>query len=75
MEEERSPVGKENEAPEQPEKTKSAFRQKKEEWYDRIDLSVKQLDIFIAVCFGCLILVFILIALEAAGIFTLFPRH
>lgn len=62
-------------APEQQEKPKGAFQKRKEEWYDHVNLSVKQLDTIIAVCFGCLILVFVLIALEAAGRFSLFPKH
>lgn len=75
MSEESKSVPEEEKAPEQPEKQKGAFQKKKEEWFDKIDLSVKQLDIIIAVCFGLLLLVFVLIGLEAAGIFTLFPKH
>lgn len=74
MAEENGPLPEGNSTPEQ-EKTKSAFQKKKEEWYDHVNLSVKQLDIIIAVCFAILILVFILIGLEAAGIFSLFPKH
>ena len=59
--------------PEETEQKKSLFRQKKEEWYDRLNVTVKQMDRFIIGCFIVLGLVFILIALEAAGIFTLFP--
>ena len=60
-------------APEETEQKKSLFRQKKEEWYDHLNVTVKQMDRFIIGCFIVLGLVFILIALEAAGIFTLFP--
>ena len=56
-------------------KPAGAFQKRKEEWFDRIPLSVKQLDIIIGICFGLLLLVFVLIGLEAAGIFTLFPKH
>ena len=73
-EENDSSLHEEKSAAEQ-EKPKSAFQKRKEEWYDRVDLSVKQLDIIIAICFGALLLVFILIGLEAAGIFSLFHNH
>lgn len=67
MEEEKKSTGSE-EAPKRP------LQQKKEEWYDRIPLSKKQMDKVVYVCFGALILVFILIFLEAFDIFTLFPK-
>ncbi len=57
------------------EKEKSDFTKQKEYWYDRINLSVKQLDIIIWVGIGILIVVFILIGLEAAGIFSIGPGH
>lgn len=75
MAEEKEPRSEDSKEPEQPEKPKSAFQKKKEEWYDHVNLTVKQLDVIIAVCFGILVLVFILIGLEAAGIFSLFPKH
>lgn len=48
-----------------------AIKNKKEEWYDKIKLSVHQLDVFIYIVSGLLALVVLLIILEAAGIFKL----
>ena len=39
----------------------------KESWYDKVPLTLKQLDVIIACGIGALILVSVLIALEAAG--------
>ena len=49
--------------------TKSMWQQTKESWYDKINLSVKQLDIIIGCGIAGLILTFICIALDAMGIF------
>ena len=48
--------------------SKSLWQQTKESWYDKVTLSVKQLDIIIACGVGGLILTFILIALDAMNI-------
>ena len=48
-----------------------AVQNKKEEWYDKVKLSVKQLDVVIWIVSGLLVVVFILIILEATGIFKL----
>ena len=48
---------------------KSLWQQTKESWYDKVTLSVKQLDIIIACGIGGLIITFILIALDAVGVF------
>lgn len=48
-----------------------AVQNKKEEWYDKVKLSVKQLDVAIWIVSGLLVVVFILIILEATGIFKL----
>ena len=48
---------------------KSAWQQTKEGWYDKVPLSVKQLDIIIACGIGGLIITFIVIALDALGVF------
>ena len=48
---------------------KSLWQQTKEGWYDKVTLSVKQLDIIIACGIGGLILTGIAIALDAMGIF------
>lgn len=48
-----------------------AVKNKKEEWYDKINLSVHQMDIIIYIVSGLLAIVVLLIILEAAGIFKL----
>ena len=47
---------------------KSLWQQTKESWYDKVNLSVKQLDIIIGLGIGGLVLTFICIALDAMGI-------
>ena len=47
------------------EKPKSAWQQKKEGWYDKIPLTVKQLDIVIWASVAALIIVFIKIFMDA----------
>ena len=48
---------------------KSLWQQTKESWYDKVPLTVKQLDIIIACGIGGLILTFVAIALDAMGVF------
>ena len=48
-----------------------AIKIKKEEWYDKVKLSVRQMDVIIWIVSGLLAVVVILIILEAAGIFKL----
>ena len=60
---------KENEKTTKQEKPKTAWQQTKEGWYDKIPLTVKQLDIIIGCGIAGLILTFICIALDAMGIF------
>ena len=48
-----------------------AVKDKKESWYDHIHVSVKTMDRVIWVVSALLVIVFILIILEAAGIFKL----
>lgn len=48
-----------------------AVNSRKEELYDKVPLTVKQLDIIIAVAVAALAAVFILIVLEATGIFKI----
>ena len=57
------------EAPAEEKPPKSMWQITKEGWYDKVNLSVKQLDIIIACGIGGLILTFICIALDAMGIF------
>ena len=47
---------------------KSMWQQTKESWYDKVNLTVKQLDIIIACGIGGLIITGILIALDAMNI-------
>ena len=49
-----------------------AVKIKKEEWYDKVKLSVRQMDVIIWIVYGLLAVVIVLIVLEAAGIFKLF---
>ena len=49
--------------------TKSMWQITKESWYDKVNLSVKQLDIIIGCGIAGLILTFICIALDAMGVF------
>ena len=47
----------------------SLWQQTKESWYDKVTLSVKQLDFIIGCGIAGLILTFIAIALDAMGVF------
>ena len=54
-----------------------AIKEKKEGWYDKVKLTVHQMDVIIWIVSGLLAAVIVLIALEAAGIFrlsSLFPK-
>ena len=46
-------------------KEKTSWQKTKEGWYDKIPLTVKQLDIIIWVCVGALIVTFIKIFIDA----------
>ena len=59
----------EEQIPEKEEPPTSMWQQTKESWYDKINLSVKQLDIIIGCGIAGLILTFICIALDAMGVF------
>ena len=54
--------------PAQEEKSKTEWQKTKEGWYDKIPLTVKQLDMIIWGCITALIVVFIKIFMDA-GIF------
>ena len=58
--------------PEEEKHDKNQWQQTKENWYDKIPLSLKQLDIIVYVCWGLLGLTALCIALEAMGIWSLF---
>ena len=53
-------------------KPKSAWQLTKERWYDKIPLTLKQLDSIIYVCLGLLVILAIVIALDAMDIFNPF---
>ena len=57
------------ELPQKEEKAKTPWQLQKESWYDKVNLTVKQLDIIIGCCIAALILTFIAIALDAIGVF------
>ena len=59
----------EKELPQEEPETKSAWQQTKESWYDKVNLTVKQLDIIIGCGIAGLVLTFIAIALDAMGVF------
>ena len=48
-----------------------AVQEKKEDWFDKVPFTVHQLDIIIGCGIAALVIVFVLIGLEAAGIFKL----
>ena len=48
-----------------------AVKDKKESWYDRINVSVKTMDRVIRVIYVLLAIVVVLIVLEATGVFKL----
>ena len=54
-------------AEEQP--VKPVWQQTKEGWYDKIPLTVKQLDWIIGLGLAGLVITFIIIGLDAAGVF------
>lgn len=56
----------------QEEKPKSPWQLQKENWYDKVPLTLKQLDLILGICFGLLGLTAVLIILEALDIFHLF---
>ena len=58
--------------PEEKGEEQTSWQTTKEGWYDKVPLTVKQLDTIIVVGFIALAVVFGLIALEAMDIFHLF---
>lgn len=55
-------------------KPKSRWQQTKEGWYEKVPLSVKQLDVIIWLGIAVLVAVVVLVVLEANGIFYLFGK-
>lgn len=52
--------------------SKSAWQAQKEEWYDQIPLTLKQLDWIVGICLTLLGLCFLAIILDATGICNFF---
>ena len=48
-----------------------AVQMKKEQWYSKVKLNVKQLDVIIWIVGGLLVIVFIMMILESLGLFKL----
>ena len=69
MEEKDIETTEETAVPIEQQSAKSLWQQTKESWYDKVNLTVKQLDIIIGCGIAGLILTFICIALDAMGIF------
>lgn len=60
------------ETPETQETPKSMLQIQKENWYDKVPLTVKQLDRIIVICFILLALTAVVIYLDARDIFNPF---
>lgn len=60
------------ELPQKEEKAKTPWQLQKESWYDKIPLTVKQLDIIIYICWTLLALFVIGVFLDATGIYDVF---
>lgn len=56
-------------SPQEETPVKSQWQQTKEGWYDKIPLTVKQLDWIIGLALAGLVITFIVIFLDAAGVF------
>ena len=55
--------------PQEEPEVKSMWQQTKESWYDKIPLTLKQLDIIVYTCWALLGLAVIAAALDAMGVF------
>ena len=62
-------IAPETDAPQEEVPVKPAWQRTKEGWYDKIPLTVKQLDWIIGLGFAGLIITFIIIALDAMEVF------
>ena len=69
MEEEKKQLPQEEEVTELPQEEKRPWQKRKESWYDKVPLTVKQLDLIIWIATGLLVLTFIIIFLDAYGVF------
>ena len=55
--------------PQEEPEVKSMWQQTKESWYDKIPLTLKQLDIIVYTCWALWGLAVIAVALDAMGVF------
>ena len=62
----------EKDLPEEQEEAKSLLQLQKENWYDKIPLNVKQLDLIITIGWILIAVVIVVIALDAMDIFNPF---
>ena len=69
MEDKNLETTEEKTVPVEEQSAKSLWQQTKDSWYDKVNLTVKQLDIIIACGIGGLIITAIVIALDAMGVF------
>ena len=58
-----------NDLPEEETEVKSQWQQTKESWYDKLPVTVKQMDIIVGICWTLLALTAIAVALDAMGVF------
>ena len=58
-----------NELPEEKTEVKSQWQQTKESWYDKLPVTVKQMDIIVRICWTLLGLTASAIAMDAMGVF------
>ena len=58
-----------NDLPEEKTEVKSQWQQTKESWYDKLPVTVKQMDIIVYICWALLGLATIAVALDAIGVF------
>ena len=72
MEEKNPSQQEETGVPQEEKQVKTPWQQQKESWYDKIPLTLKQLDWIVGICLTLLALTFLAIALDALGIFSIF---
>ena len=63
---------KREDLPAEEKENKSQWQQTKESWYDKIPVTLKQMDIIVWICWGLLGLTAVAITLEALDIWHLF---
>jgi hypothetical protein len=61
-----------NTAPEEEKENKSQWQQTKENWYDKIPVTLKQMDMIVWICWGLIGLTVVAVALDAMDIWHLF---